>query len=138
MSQNYDKCAIVIDRDLATGLAMNTVAALSLSVGRFVDGIIGDEVKDGDGRSHTGITAIPLPILKGTAEDLRDLVLRAAALPEVFVVDFTAVAQSSRTYDEYTQRTAELPTEELPYIGVAVCGTKAAVNKLTGSLPLYR
>ncbi|MFC4330124.1 DUF2000 domain-containing protein [Streptomyces andamanensis] len=138
MSAKYEKCAFVVEQDLAAGLAMNTVAALSMSVGRFVDGIIGDAVKDGDGEAHTGITAIPLPILKGAATDLRDIVLKAAGLPDVFVADFTAVAQSSRSYDEYIRRTADLGTAELPYIGVAVCGSRSAVNKLTGSLPLYR
>ncbi|MET8676623.1 DUF2000 domain-containing protein [Streptomyces sp. NPDC004647] len=138
MDGNFEKCAIVIDEELALGLAMNTVAALALSVGKFVDGIVGDAVKDGDGRSHTGITAIPVPILKGKAADLRDIALKAAELEGVFVVDFTAVAQSSRSYDEYTRRTAEIPTAELPYIGLAVCGGKSPVNKLTGSLALYR
>lgn len=138
MSGSYEKCAIIVDKELPVGLAMNTVAALALSAGKFVDGIIGSPVKDGDGRSHTGITKIPLPILKGAASDLRDIALKASDSPDLFVVDFSAVAQSSRTYDEYIRRTAELPTAELPYIGVAVCGTKSAVNKLTGSLPLYR
>jgi hypothetical protein len=138
VSAKYEKCAFIIDKDLAPGLAMNAVAALSMSVGRFVEGIIGDSVKDADGQAHTGITAIPLPVLKGEATDLRDIALKAAGLPDVFVVDFTAVAQSARSYDDYTHRTAELPTAELPYIGVAVCGSKSAVNKLTGSLPLYR
>ncbi|NJQ01105.1 DUF2000 domain-containing protein [Streptomyces zingiberis] len=138
MNAVYEKCAFVIDEDLAPGLAMNTVAALSMSVGRFVEGIVGDAVKDADGRTHTGITAIPLPVLKGEATDLRDIVLKAAGMPEVFVVDFTAVAQSSRSYEEYTGRTAKLPTAELPYIGIAVCGSRSAVAKLTGSLPLYR
>jgi hypothetical protein len=134
----YEKYAFVVEKGLAPGLAMNTVAALSMSVGRFVEGVIGDSVKDADGQAHTGITAIPLPILKGEVTDLRDIVLKAAGIPGVFVVDFTAVAQSSRSYDEYTARTAELATDDLPYIGVAVCGSKSAVNKLTGSLPLYR
>ncbi|MEU1624453.1 DUF2000 domain-containing protein [Streptomyces sp. NPDC020096] len=127
-----------LDEGLPTGLAMNAVAALSLSVGKFVDGIVGDDVKDGDCRPHTGITAIPLPVLKGDTAAMREIVLKAATLTDVFVVDFTAIAQSSRGCDEYTRRTAEVPTAELPYVGVAVCGPKAAVNRLTGSLPLYR
>ncbi|MFI7385095.1 DUF2000 domain-containing protein [Streptomyces sp. NPDC049813] len=135
---SFEKCAFVVEQDLAPGLAMNTVAALSMSVGRFVEGIVGDPVKDAEGRTHTGITAIPLPVLRGAAADLREIVLKAAALPDVFVVDFTAVAQSSRSYDEYTDRTAQVATGDLPYVGVAVCGSKSAVNKLTGSLPLYR
>jgi hypothetical protein len=138
LNTNVEKCAIVVDPELGAGLAMNTVAALSLSVGRFVHGIVGDDVKDGDGRSHTGVTAIPLPILKGDGAAMREIMLKSADRSDVFVVDFTAIAQSSRSYEEYTRRTAELPTAELPFIGVAICGSKSAVNKLTGSLPLYR
>lgn len=138
MGYQFEKCAIVVDKELPAGLAMNTVAALALSVGEFTDGIVGDDVKDADGRLHTGITSIPLPILKADAGELRDLAVRSVDVSDVFVVDFTSVAQSSRSYDEYTRRTAEIPTRELPYIGMALCGSKKAVDKLTGSLPLYR
>ncbi|MEW2548737.1 DUF2000 domain-containing protein [Streptomyces sp. NPDC047002] len=135
---NADKCTFVVDGDIATGLAMNAVAALSLSVGHLTEGIIGDDVKDADGVSHHGITSIPLPILRGDRAALRDIVLKSAEFPDVLVVDFTEVAQSSRSYDEYTDRTGRIIAAELPYIAIAVCGGKSAVNKLTGSLPLYR
>ncbi|MEU3036694.1 DUF2000 domain-containing protein [Streptomyces griseoaurantiacus] len=138
MGYQFEKCALVVDKDLPAGLAMNTVAALALSVGKFTDGIVGDDVKDADGRLHTGITSIPLPVLKADAEELRGVALRAVGASDVFVVDFTSVAQSSRSYEEYTRRTAEIPTGELPYIGMAVCGSRKAVDKITGSLPLYR
>lgn len=134
----FEKCAIVVDKELPAGLAMNTVAALALSVGKFTDDIVGDDVKDADGRLHTGITSIPLPVLRADAGELRDVAVRALGASDVFVVDFTSVAQSSRSYDEYTRRTAEIPTGELPYIGVALCGSRKAVDRLTGSLPLYR
>ncbi|MGX2993507.1 DUF2000 domain-containing protein [Streptomyces sp. JNUCC 64] len=138
MGYQYEKCAIVVDKDLPPGLAMNTVAALALSVGNFTEGIVGDDVKDADGGLHRGITSIPLPVLKADTTELRDVALRAAGATGVFVVDFTSVAQSSRSYDEYTRRTADIPTGELPYIGLAVCGERKAVDRITGSLPLYR
>ncbi|MFG2785932.1 DUF2000 domain-containing protein [Streptomyces prunicolor] len=138
MGYQFEKCAIVVDKELPAGLAMNTVAALALSVGKFTDDIVGDDVKDADGRLHTGITSIPLPVLRADAGELRDVAVRALGASDVFVVDFTSVAQSSRSYDEYTRRTADIPTGELPYIGVALCGSRKAVDKLTGSLPLYR
>ncbi len=134
-----DKVAIVIDESLAIGLAMNTVAALALSVGRLVDGILGGDVKDADGLIHTAITKVPVPILKSDAAGLKDIFLKARSAPSgVFVVDFTTTAQTSRTYDEYEERLAEIPTADLPYIGVALSGPKKDINKLVGSLPLYR
>ncbi|WP_405590520.1 DUF2000 domain-containing protein [Streptomyces sp. NBC_01190] len=135
---NAAKCTFVIDGDLPVGLAMNAVAALSLSVGKLTEGIIGDDVKDADGLSHRGITGIPLPVLRGDRATLRDIVLKSADFPDILVVDFTEVAQSSRSYDEYTERTSEIASAEIPYIAVALYGAKSAVNKLTGSLQLYR
>ncbi|WP_239334267.1 DUF2000 domain-containing protein [Frankia sp. CiP3] len=133
-----DKVAIIIDGSLQIGLAMNTVAALSLSVGRMVDGILGDDSKDANGLTHKAITRIPVPILKSDAEGLKEIFLRASASDGVFVVDFTTTAQTSRTYDEYEERLAQTATADLPYIGVALSGPKKDVNKLVGSLPLYR
>ncbi|MEU3622129.1 hypothetical protein BS329_34090 [Amycolatopsis coloradensis] len=133
-----EKCVIVVDGELPVGLALNTAAILSLTVGRHVDGVLGDDVKDADGFVHRGITSIPVPILKGDTETLASLVVRAAAVPSVFVVDFTRTAQTSRTYDEYTSRMSESGTAELPYVGVAVAGPRKAVDKLVGSFALYR
>lgn len=137
-SSRPEKCAIVVDRDLPPGLAMNAASVLALSIGRFTDGIVGPDVKDGSGATHRGVTMIPVPVLTAGAGQVRDIVLRAHDRADVVVVDFTSIAQSSRTYDEYVDRTAPATTEELPYVGVAVAGSRKAVDKLTGSLPLFR
>lgn len=133
-----DKCVIVVDGDLPVGLALNTAAILSLTIGRHVDGVLGDDVKDADGFLHRGITSIPVPILRGDAAALAALVVRAASVPEVFAVDFTRTAQTSRTYDEYIARMSEIGTDDLPYVGVGLAGPKKAVDRLVGSFSLYR
>jgi len=133
-----DKCVIVVDGDLPVGLALNTAAILSLTIGRHVDGVLGDDVKDADGFLHRGITGIPVPILRGDTASLASLMVRAAAVPEVFVVDFTRTAQTSRTYDEYISRMSEIGTGDLPYAGVGLAGPKKPVDKLVGNFSLYR
>lgn len=133
-----DKVVIVIDGDLPAGLAMNTVAALSLTVGRMVDGILGEDVKDLDGFVHTGITKVPVPILRGDAEGLKSIAAKAATVSTLFVVDFTDTAQSARSYDDYTAEMATIANADLRYVGIALAGGKRDVNKLVGSLPLYR
>ncbi|QFZ19111.1 DUF2000 domain-containing protein [Saccharothrix syringae] len=133
-----DKCVIVVDGDLPVGLALNTAAILSLTIGRHVDGVLGDDVKDADGFAHRGITSLPVPILRGDAAALAALVVKAAAVPEVFVVDFTRTAQTSRTYDEYISRMAEIGTGDLPYVGVGIAGPKKPVDRLVGNFALYR
>jgi hypothetical protein len=135
----FDKCAIVVDGALPAGLAMNAAAVLAFSVGHaYGESVLGPDVKDGDGQAHRGITAAPIPILKADAQALHTIVAKAHAEPDVFLVDFTAVAQAARDYGDYTQAMMTSGSEEHVYVGVALAGSKKAVNKLTGSMPLYR
>jgi hypothetical protein len=41
-------------------------------------------------------------------------------------------------YEDYTDKLAVTPSEELKYLGVALYGPKKLVNKLVGTLPLIR
>lgn len=135
----FDKCAIVVDGALPTGLAMNAAAVLAFSLGHaYGEAVLGPDVKDRDGQVHRGITAANMPILRADAEGLRDLIAKAGADPELYLVDFTALAQAARDYEAYTQSMAETGATEHVYVGVAVVGTRKAVNKLAGSMPLYR
>jgi hypothetical protein len=132
------KCVMVIDDDLPRGLAVNAAGVLALTLGRRVESIVGPDVTDGSGSEHVGITTIPIPILKADAAQLRQIRLQAGDLEGLLVVDFTDAAQTTTTYDDYTRKIADMPTDRLAYLGVALYGPKKHVNKLTGSLPLVR
>ncbi|MEC1895575.1 DUF2000 domain-containing protein [Cytobacillus firmus] len=134
------KCVMVIDADLPTGLIANTAAVLALTLGKKIDGIIGPTVIDGSGHSHVGITTTPIPILKGDSlkiKDLRDKVY-AEEFSDLLVVDFSNAAQTTKNYEEYTQKIATFSANDLEYLGLALCGDKKKVNKLTGSMGLLR
>ena len=135
----FEKCAIVIDDELPTGLAMNAAAVLALSVGdAFGASLLGPDVKDRDGRVHPGLTDVPLPILKAGSEALHGIVAKALAEPDVFLVDFTSAAQAARDYDAYMRAMEQTGAEGHVYVGIALAGRKKAVQRLSGSLPLYR
>jgi hypothetical protein len=135
----FEKCAVVIAEDLPPGLAMNGAAVLAVTLGRvFGEGIVGDDAKDGDGVAHRGLINVTLPILRAPEREVCGIVLGAHAIPELYVVDFSSVAQAARDYDTYLEDLAGAGTAQHTYVGVAVAGSKKAVNKLTGSLPLYR
>jgi hypothetical protein len=136
--QDNVKLAIVVDGALPPGLAANTAAVLSLSLGRRVGTLIGPDLKDGDGSVHPGITTVPIPILTATAERLKDIRDRAAGDDELLVVDFTDSAQRSRTYDDYAELLRDARGETIAYLGVALYGPRKPVQRLTGSLPLLR
>jgi len=134
------KCVIVVDANLPIGLLTNTVAVLAVSIGRNVDGIVGDDVYDGDGTLHKGITEAVIPLLKGDRELIRALRTKLQSMPEkkLFSVDFCDTAQQSKHYAEYRARLAETPESELRYLGIAISGEDKDVNKLTGSIGLLR
>jgi hypothetical protein len=135
----FEKCAIVIDDVLPAGLAMNAAAVLALSVGDvFGELLLGPDVEDRDGRVHPGITDVPLPILKAGSEVLHGIIAKALAEPDVFLVDFTSAAQAARDYGDYIRSMEATGAEGHVYVGIAVAGKKKAVQRLSGSLPLYR
>ncbi len=57
---------------------------------------------------------------------------------DLTVVDFTDLAQSCKTYNEFIRKMAACSEAELKYIGLAICGNKKKVNKLTGNMPLLK
>lgn len=94
----------------------------------------------GGKHTHIGIIEFPVPILRGSPESIKALreKLYEPDFQALTVVDFSDLAQSCKTYDEFIGRMAQVQESTLQYFGVAVCGAKKKVNKLTGSLPLLR
>ena len=134
------KCVILIDENLPLGLIANCASVLSLSLGKKVDGIIGYDLKDINNRTHLGITTMPIPILKSNKTQLKELreKLFDDKFNECIVVDFTNVAQKTKTYDDYSELLSTTSQDELEYLGVAIYGAKKLVNKLVGSIGLLR
>lgn len=139
---SYDpaaKIAIVLDASLPPGLAANTAAVLTLTLGSRIDSLIGGDLKDADGSPHTGITTMPVPILTADATTVKDVRTRALRdHADLLVVDFTDCAQRTRTYDDYSRLLEAATSKDLTYLGVALYGSRKTVQRLTGSLPLLR
>jgi hypothetical protein len=133
-----ERLVVALVDDLPSGLAINAGALLGITLGRLFPQIVGPDVVDASGTTHPGISTRPLPILKTSAERLAELAGKARTDPRVTIIDLTQAAQQTRTYAEYSQRLAGLPTEEQRVIGVALHGPHATLTSLTGDLPLYR
>ena len=132
------KCVMVIDEALPLGIAMNTAAVLGISLGKKIPECVGVDVKDLDGIMHAGTIQIPVPVLKMSSEDLKELVDKVKNDELITMLDFTDVAQGCKVYEEYIERSAVHKTNEFTYFGIALYGDKKRMNKYTGSLPLYR
>jgi len=133
------KCIIVIDEALPAGVMANTAAVLSLTLGKELPWLIGQDLWDADGAPHRGITTAPIPILKGSNASLRALREALKPLePGLTVVDLTDATRTTKTYDAYSQQMAATPVRELNYLGIALYGNVKTINRFTGNLGLLR
>ena len=140
MDFECEKCVIVVDGALPPGLAANTAAILGITLGKNLPEAVGPDVTDGSGVLHPGIIAFPVPVLRGDRGSLRALreKLRTPPFSALFAADFSNLAQGCRTYGEFQETLAAAQEDSLQYLGIAVCGEKRLVNRLTGNLPLLR
>ena len=140
MNGNDMKCVMVIDENLPLGIIANTTAVMGVTLGKQFPHLVGADVFDKTDNRHLGIIEFPIPILKGNALLIKELreKLYQPEFSELTVVDFSDVAQSCKTYDEFIRKIADVLEVDLNYFGLAICGSKKQVNKLTGSMPLLR
>ena len=140
MSQQEQKCVMVIDAALPLGYIANTAAMLGVTIGQRLPQIVGEDVTDATGSVHLGISTYPISMLKGSEELLKELRLRlfTPEFSELTVVDFSDVAQKINVYGDYVKMAAETPEREHTYYGIALFGDKKKINRLTGMLPLLR
>lgn len=134
------KCVIIIDENLPQGIIANTSAILGITLGKKVPEIVGCDVINASKRNHLGITGVPVPILKGNADILKELreKLYEDEFNDLIIIDFSDVAQRCNDYDDYIIKAAETSEEDYIYYGICIYGDKKKVNKLTGSMPLLR
>jgi len=140
MDQANKKCVMIIDEHLPLGIISNTAAVMGVTLGKHLPQAVGANVLDRTGCEHLGIIEFPIPILKGNRDLIRELHCRLSREQDqdLLLVDFSDLAQSCKTYDEYIAKMAAVPEADLAYLGIAIYGDKKKVNKLTGSLPLLR
>lgn len=132
------KCVIVIDGALPRGIISNTAAILGISLGRQVPEAVGSDVFDRSGFVHSGIIEFPVPILNGTAAQIKDIrqKLYESGFRDIAAVDFSDTAQRCKTYDEFIGKMSETDESEIRYFGIGLCGERKKVSRLTGNLPL--
>lgn len=140
MDLQNSKCVMVVDEHLPLGLIANTAAIMGITLGKQMPEVVGADVADQSGNVHLGIIEFPVPILKASPEIIKEIreKLYQPEFQDLTVVDFSSLAQDCKTYEEFIEKMGQVPESNLQYFGIAVCGQKKKVNKLTGSMPLLR
>lgn len=140
MDIQNEKCVMVIDEELPLGIIANTAGIMGITLGKHIPESVGPDVADKSGRSHLGIIEFPVPVLKASRDRIRAIreQLYRPDFSDLVVVDFSDVAQSCKTYDEFISKASGVEESELTYFGIGICGAKKLVNRLTGNLPLLR
>lgn len=140
MNKQNIKCVMVIDENLPLGIITNTAAVMGVTLGKQFPDSVGTDVFDKTGKCHLGIIGFPIPVLKGNPILIKEIreKLYQPEFSDLTVVDFSDVAQSCKTYEEFIGKIADVQETDLNYFGIAICGNKKQVNKLTGSMPLLR
>ncbi len=133
------KCVIVLDETLPVGLLANTAAALGLSLGNHIPGLIGPDVIDAEGAVHKGITAIPIPILAVDGVTLRSLYRSAMdESQELLTIGFSKTAQQCNSYKVYSKEMQQKSGADLDFLGVCIYGSAKIVNRICGQIKLLR
>ena len=140
MDLQNEKCVMVIDENLPLGIIANTAAIMGITLGKKMPEVVGSDVVDKTGNEHLGIIEFPVPILKGNIDSIKAIreKLYEPDFSDLTVVDFSDLAQSCKTYDEFIGKMGTAAEPDLNYFGIAICGTKKKINKLTGSMGLLR
>lgn len=140
MDAQKEKCVMIIDENLPLGVIANTAAIMGITLGKKMPEAVGADVYDRTGNEHLGIIEFPVPILKGNAESIKAIreKLYEPDFLDLMVVDFSDLAQGCKTYDEFIEKMQEVSEMDLHYLGIAICGAKKKINKLTGSMALLR
>ncbi len=140
MNLQYEKCVMIIDEQLPLGMIANTAAVMGITLGKNIPEVVGNDVYDKIGNKHLGIITFPIPILKGDIQTIKAIrqKLYQSEFSDLIVVDFSDIAQACKNYVEFISKMQSVTEAELNYIGIAICGTKKKINKLTGSMALLK
>jgi hypothetical protein len=131
------RCVIVVDRELPPGLAANAAAVLALTVGQRHPTLVGAPLVDASGCAHPGLIPIGIAVL-GASQDALIAARDKAIAAQCDVVSFPVQGQQTTDYAAFREAVAEVSTDALRYVGIALVGDKKPVSRAVANLGLLK
>ena len=128
------RTVIILEPHQPLGLLINTASILSITIRDVVENIRGEDTLDASGIKHLGVIKTPLPILSADSDTLRSIYEKVKNNDKFLVADFTKLAQSCKTYDEYTEKCLNTKNCDMKILGLAIYGKRKDINKIVGNL----
>lgn len=139
MANFPNKLVVVVNENIEPGKAM---MALSHAMLGFGAGLTDEKEArlnkyvDASGGVHANISEMPLVVLKGSSNKIREL--RKAALEDGIKFTDFCDTMSIGTYEEEFALTQGKKDEELSYWAIVLFGPWGAVSDITKKFSLYR
>jgi hypothetical protein len=137
------KVAILLATGLAPGVAANVAACIAAGLAASRPEWAGRPLRDATGFATVSSSHLPITILRAEPALLRAALRRLAEAPDGADADagvslFPAYAQALHDCREYWERHGQSAHAEEEILGLGLQGPKRWVNRLAGSLPLWR
>jgi hypothetical protein len=130
------KPVIVLADDLPAGLKSNLAAVLGMSLGKLRPDLVGADTPTEDGFLLPGVTTVAVPVLSAPAAQLPLLFAGAAGLPVRLA--YMEAAYVASDYPDYAARIAASPLSSHVPRALLLAGSRKAVDRICGRLPLLR
>lgn len=128
--------AIILKKDLPTGLVGNICACLATGITHINPDIIGPDF-EAPGLTYRGITNVPVVVVTENALGIDEVLKRCIKKKMDFVLyDEKAIKETS--YLNYMKVVQKNPPENRSILGIGVIGEQDKVRKIIGDLPLLR
>ena len=129
--------AIILKKELPTGLVGNISACLATGLTHIKPDIIGPDFTAPDGLEYKGITNVPVVVVTENSLGIDEVLKRCVKKKMDFVLyDEKAIGETS--YTNYMRVIEKNPAEDRVILGVGVIGDQDKVRKIIGDLPLLR
>lgn len=135
-----EKVAVVLAEGLAPGPATNVAACIAAGLAAARPGWAGRALVDASGLKTAASSHLPIAVLRAEPAAMRALMQRLAdgGVEDGTVSLFPVYAQAIHAHDDYRHRHGLTAHADEAMLGIGFSGPKRWVNRMTGSLPLWR